>query len=391
MLANDSTDTISLRQILDFLGRHVTLVLLTVLLCVGLAFIAAEYFPQKYKSKAVLSIQSSYFQHPLVSDLLSEVHDPSELSSQRLSLLRLALDDQFLDALVEKYTLYTHPRGSPALKVMDRERFLKKIEYFSVSPTSFQISIIAPDRNTAFSLTKEVLAQMTFTLIEQRYQTLMQAREAILKQAKLLNKTLISEGVSPQQETLQVQLATMEANLAALRTRFTESHPDVVRIKGSSEELRSRIASMPSEPERTGDDYVNVFLSPASRVSTQEIFDDLLKKLSHLNIVLEMERDRQNVSYLAVIEQPTIPTKPFSPDRLLFMLIGALCGFLLSGIRVVFVELQRAAKLSPDQVSAFYDLEFLGELPAFTEREYLLLLEAPRNRVVALPSPNAES
>ena len=79
--------TISFSQVISLIKRNLVLMVLCVLLASSLGLLLTEYIPKKYKSKAVLSIQSSYFQHPLVSDVVSDIQDPSEMSSQRLSLL----------------------------------------------------------------------------------------------------------------------------------------------------------------------------------------------------------------------------------------------------------------------------------------------------------------
>lgn len=380
----ENSESISIGAIFQILKRHALSIILFVMVFAALGVLAAEYLPKKYKSKAILSIQSGYFQHPLVRDLISEVQDPGELSAQRLALLRMALNDTFLDRLGEKYGYYQYPWNS-RMRLLDREEFLKKIEYFAVSPSSFQISIISDDPNTAFDVTSEVLNQMTFTLIDQRYQTLMQAREAILKQAKLLNNTLGSEGGLPNREALETELAKMEAGLAALRTRYTDSHPEVVRMRGRSRALAEQIRRTPrASGSPQVDDYTKVFLSPASRASSQEIFNDLLRKLSHLNVVLEMERDRQNVSYLNVIEQPTVPTKPFFPDPIEFALYGGLLGLIVSGIRMTYSEIKRSARLSPERAALEFDFDILGELPPFETHHARLFLGGPR-RVAALP------
>lgn len=381
-------ESLSVTQILGIIRRNFFGVLLSVLLCAALAVLATDYIPDKYKSKAVLSIQSGYFQHPLVRDLISETQDPGELSARRLSLLRLALNDNFLDRLGVRFGFYEHPYDA-RLRILDREEFLKKIEYFAVSPTSFQISIISPDASSAFMATKEVLNQMTFTLIEQRYQTLMQAREAILKQARLLSKSLNSPEASTARDVLEAQLAKMESSLAALRSRYTESHPQVVKLRSQSRALESRLKNMPATTAKPSEAYNEVFLNPASRASSQEIFDDLLKKLSHLNIVLEMERDRQNVSYLTVIEQPTIPTQPFFPNPLEFALYGALTGLVLSGIRVTYSELRRSSHLSPEKAAFEFDFDLLGELPPFESRHRALFLNPPP-AYAALPPAQEE-
>ena len=47
-----------------------------------------------------------------MSDLITEVNDASESNAQRLSLLRLALNDSFLDELAEKYKVYKRPHDA---------------------------------------------------------------------------------------------------------------------------------------------------------------------------------------------------------------------------------------------------------------------------------------
>jgi hypothetical protein len=383
---SQSGDTISFKQIAQIAKRNWFYFFFWVLASIAAFLLAAEYIPQKYKSKAVLNIQSSYFQHPLVSDLLSEVQDSSELSAQRLSLLRLSLNDDFLDYLGEKYQVYKHGSDSN-LRIVDREDLLKKIEYFSVSPTSFQVSMSASSPLAAFEMTKKILEQMTFTLIEKRYQTLVQARTAVLKQAKVLNAALSASGGGvPQREELEAQLSKMEANLAALRNRYTDSHPDVVRLQGLKQQLMSQIQNALKIKPKPEDEYTSVFLSPASRVSSQQIFDDLLKKLSHLNVVLEMEKDRENVSYLGVIEEPLVPTRAYFPDRMQFALFGLFTGLVIASLRVIYRELKRAGKIVPERVMLDYGIEFLGELPALEGKQPLLLLAGPSRGQLMLPS-----
>lgn len=384
-------ETLSIGQIWAIFKRSIMLALTCMLLGTLLAFLATEYLPKKFKSKAVLSIQSSYFQHPLVSDVVSELQDPSEMSARRLSLLRLALNDQFLDKLGEAYQIYKHPSDSRA-RVMERELFLKQIEYFSISPSSFQVSLVAKNPQTALYAAQDVLAQMTFTLIQQRYSQLVQAQQAILKQAKILKGALDDTSALPQRETLQRELDKMQSNLSALQSRFTEGHPEVLKMKGATQALRTRIKNLEIKSTTNEELYSDVFLSPSSRTTTQDIFNDLLKKLSHLNIVLEMERDRANVSYLGIIEKPSLPMKAFSPDPIVFAAMGAAAGLALALIIIISRELKRASLLTPRQAESYFGLELIGELPPLTSKEKKLLIEGPtRELLVALPVPSREN
>jgi|GEM_PF-1926750 len=390
MHTDNVQETLSVGQIGAVIRRNGTLILILICLSSIVALCAASFLSHKYKSKSILSIQSSYFQHPLVSDVLSNVQDPSEMSALRLSLLRLSLTDQFLDKLANKYRIY-ETSDDEISQVLNRELFLKRIEYFSVSPSNFQISIVTENANTAFAAMKDILAQMTDTVIEKRFQALMRARQAILTQAQMLSSTLAANKTAPLRETLEAKLSTMELNLEALRTRYADTHPDVLKVKDLTNALASRIDGLADRQISDADDYTKIFLSPSSRTTSQEIFDDLLKKLSHLNIVLEMERDRQNVSYLGVIEQPSLPTKAFYPDPVRFALLGSVIGLVLAGIMVTVRELRRGDILSPDQAAEFLGIELLGELPKLTLRERLLLIDAPSKQVFALPPPSLEN
>src|SRR5438046_464031 len=68
-------------------------------------FIAAAFrLPKKYKAHFVLTIYSQYFQNPLIRDFVPETvnpFDPSEVKSQRESLIRQALTTEFLDSVGE--------------------------------------------------------------------------------------------------------------------------------------------------------------------------------------------------------------------------------------------------------------------------------------------------
>ncbi len=379
-----TAETINISKIFRIVWSNIYYIIIVTLLFALLGLFTAYIIPHKYKSKTTLNIQASYFQHPLVSDLLSDVSDPSELNAQRLALLRLALSTEFLDTLGQKYQLFSHA-GSNTQHAIDRELFLKKIEYFSVSPTSFQISVVADTALKSYHMAQDILAQMTNTLIEQRYQSLMRARSAILKQTKLLNSTMSNSGALVQRANLDLQLNKMEGSLAALKSRLADTHPQVQALKSRTAALRAQVSHLPDQASETIDDYTRVFLNPSSRTSTQEIYDDLLKKLSYLNIVLEMEQDRESVSYLTVIEQPTLPFTPFFPNSKEFVLLGALFGMLLTLIRITYNELKRSNELTPHEAAEIFKLEFLGELPPLLEKNRILLLEILPKSVVALP------
>src|SRR5438105_712537 len=116
-------DLIDLSEIVALIRRNILGVAAIAGICAFVTLMALFVLPKKYKSKAVLNIQASYFKTPLVSDLITEVNDASESNAQRLSLLRLALNDSFLDELAEKYKVYKRPHDA-RLQAIESEMFL---------------------------------------------------------------------------------------------------------------------------------------------------------------------------------------------------------------------------------------------------------------------------
>lgn len=383
-------ENINIDDIIAVLRRNLFAMTLTVLSCVTFAVILTKQLPRKYRSKAVLNIQSSYFRNPLVSDLVSEISDPRELSAQRQSLLRLALSDTFLDQLALRYQIYKHPHD-PLSRAAEREGFLKSIEYFSTSPAAFQVTLTAKDPQTAHDMTVAVLNQMTRTLIEQRYQTLMNARDAIQAQVLFLGRGLKQVSSPEKTEYLEYELEQIDGKIRTLRQRFTSAHPELAQLLSRSSSLRARLLNSRESSETPHDsDLSQFFVTPQSKAPLQEIFNDLLKKLNHLNIVLEMEKNRDAVSYLSVIEQPNMPLRAHFPNLISFLGYGLAAGLALGLLGAAYEELKRLRQLAPSRAAAELKAPLLGIMPQFSSSSARLLLEN-RGAQRSLPPPVAQS
>ena len=180
-------------------------------------------------------------------------------------------------------------------------------------------------------------------------------------------------GASLQPTAVREELEKVNADIRALKAQYTEMHPFVQRLEDRARALRATLAKMEDNKKA-----VQVLVDPASRSATQGVYDDLVRKLNYLNVVLEMEGEGQNVPYLAVIEQPAIPSFPFSPNRLMVYLVAFCAGLLLSGVVVVYNELRRGTFLAPAHASTILGVPLLGELPPLVSTKKLQLLEGPQ-------------
>jgi hypothetical protein len=390
-IPDDEHEELSITDIFALIKRHYKRMILTTFACGVVAIGVGLLLPEQYKSYAILDIQGTYFRHPLVSNLVSEVNDPRELNSMRASLLQYALNDRFLHDFGERFNLYRYPPESPR-RLEEREALRDRIEYFSVSPTSFSIATIADNATLAFEMTNRVLSQITHTLIERRYLLLQSARDAIQRQAGVLNRTLLeldgSSMARRQRQVLEEELIKMDTNLKELRSIYTENHPQIQQLESRNRTLQSQFQELGLSMQ-TDKELKDVFSSHTSLGSSQEIYDNLLKMLSDLNIVLEMERDRGNVSYLGVIQDPNVPLAPISPKKPLLLLLGLGAGAFLSLVQVGYLELQRVRFVSPEQAARALGVSQLGELPVLIEEGKTLLIEAPKRSTQALPFKGA--
>jgi uncharacterized protein involved in exopolysaccharide biosynthesis len=357
-LENSSTDTIQFQEILTIIRRNFSssafIIFLTTLFTIAIAFIV----PKKFISHAVLNIQASYFQVPLVGDLVSNSNDTSEYKAQRESILRYSLSNDFLDQLGSKFDLFAY-EPDDRRHVLERENLLSRIEYVGIGSDNYQISVRAQSADMAYQLTEAVLNQMVSTLMTQRMDKLTRTRSAIQANLESLKVDMASGGGSGHVSKSRDSLAEAEATLHDLEQRFTPSHPMVIEQRDKVEHLRSLEQEQPAEKESS---HRSGGLSGPKR-TLQDLYDDLLRKFNYLNIVIDMEKTTTNYPYLSVIERPEIPSTALFPKKPLFAVGGLILGLIFALLRVVFMEMRRGTFVNPATASQILEAPFLGSLP----------------------------
>jgi len=364
---NDN-ETFDLADGVSLVRRNFLIFCTSITICATLALFVAAIIPKQFKSKAILNIQSSYFQNPMVNGLITEVNDPQELQSQRMSLLRLALSNSFIDSLAETNGLYTEKTAlNQQTLTIEREDVARRIQYYSLSPTTFEITSIAKEPNQAQNITSAVLERMKSTLIEERFDNLDGTKKAIESHVKNLGDNIHKIATPTGEIAVQSELEKVEATLSGLLVKFTESHPEVQKLRARQKNLSAQRPKVVKKEQASPSDEVIARGGILAKQPSQEVYNDLLKKLSYLAIVLDMEKDRNNLSYLGVIEQPTLPVQAIFPNKNLFLAIGLVIGVLLGAFLSIISELGRRSVVSPAQAANLLDAPLLGELPLLRE------------------------
>ncbi|NLF24070.1 MAG: hypothetical protein GX589_00220 [Deltaproteobacteria bacterium] len=368
---------LDLQDILRIIHRNFWVIALTIALCTALAGISAYYLPKRFKAKGVISLQATYFQNPLVRDLISDIYDQSELNSQREALFKYALNNNFLDKLGDKYNLFEQD-ADEAGRDYEREKLRERIEIFSTSPGTFQVSVTSPGRISAFQMSREVLSQIVNTIIDQRTTLLTNLRSAMEGHLQSISGIIgaagpESDGAATSDSSaagVRAKLAKLRADIRLLLVNFTDKHPDVIKLRAKQNSLEARLeeisaAETPDSPtDVKATAPLAALYTSASDRSVRELYADLLKKLSNIDIVLNLEKDRRNLPYISIVEQPLIPSSAIFPRVDLFLAFGLLLGILCATLIVIYLEMLRGTFMSPQFVSEQLQLPLLGELPS---------------------------
>jgi protein tyrosine kinase modulator len=173
-------------------------------------------------------------------------------------------------------------------------------------------------------------------------------------------------GIAPQQEDKQ-RLDQLRVQLVQLKTRFSDEYPDVIKVKTEIADLQRQMAAAKSDPNGRQPDnpaYVTLASQLAStqaeiesiktqiqnlslkveqyqhqiddtpkveesyrklvteRSNTQAKYDDLMRKLMEARVSQGLEKEQKGERF-TLIDPPRLPEKPFKPNRVAILAIGA--------------------------------------------------------------------
>jgi len=222
-------------------------------------------------------------------------------------------------------------------------------------------------------------------------------------------------GTNP--DTLEQQLAALQNSLVTLQARYTEDHPDVIKVKNDIAQLQKKIDQVRAErtanpeekPQRTTltqpvqiqqlRNQIHVFeqtiqeklrdqdrlreqikvyqarvqLSPVVEQQYKELmrdydtalgfYNELLFKKTQSEMATDLER-RQQGEQFRVMDPANLPEKPSFPDRLMFAGMGFAIGGGIGAAIALLLEMRDKAIRSERDVEFFLQLPTLALLPS---------------------------
>lgn len=326
-------------------------------------FLGATFaLPQKFKSTATLTIYTKYFQNPLVKDFLPELYDTSELKAQRENLIRQSFGEDFLNRLGESYKLFKSAPDSLE-RATELDDLRKRIETYSLQSTTFTVSFMYSDKKKTYEIEKEIVKRVIDTLYDERRNTITKIRDSIQRRVEgiSLNSTGSPDPMATARpELLTKELSQLQEQIKALENQYTPQHPKVAKLRERLELVQGWLKHLGMEKSKSYDQAILIDGQP--KAVTKEVYEDLLKKLNYLNILLDMDRERAN-DYVAVLSPPSRPLSPIFPNKAVFLLWGILTGLMVSAMIILVTEYFERTIPSARDFARELDLPYLGTLP----------------------------
>jgi polysaccharide chain length determinant protein (PEP-CTERM system associated) len=223
------------------------------------------------------------------------------------------------------------------------------------------------------------------------------------------------DGHNPQ--TQQQQLATLQTQLADLKSKYTDDHPDVIRVQNDIEALKKKIADATGEGDSTNTAKSNQMpLEPAaiqllraqihandetireraaeqtqiqqrirlyqSRIEASpgveqeykqltrdyqtalDFYNDLLKKRDQSAMATDLEK-RQEGEQFQVLDPANLPDSPSFPKKRDFGLAGLAVGLALGCCLTAVLEMRDTSLRSERDVEVLLQVPVLAAIPIF--------------------------
>lgn len=262
-----------------------------------------------------------------------------------------------------------------------------------------------------------VTSQLTRAQQDKSYLESMLAQQLSAWQSSLKSSGGIGE---PHQDTLESQLADLQSQLVSLRARYTDDHPDVIKMEDAIAALKKRIDENQNHPKTNVPETTTTAATPEpssiqqlrlqihqmeilikdktreqararqqlsmaqGRLSMSptmeeeykqitrdyqtalQFYNDLLSKKNQSEMATSLERAQEGEQF-RVMDPPNLPEKPSFPNRPEFAGAGFGAGFALGIGLTLLLEFRDKTLRTENDIEQFLGLPTLALVPKIVE------------------------
>ncbi len=148
----------------------------------------------------------------------------------------------------------------------------------------------------------------------------------------------------------------MESQLKANKLEIANRQHSLQDLQTQIRDYRARLEQGPKREQEFADitrDYEQ----------SRQYYDSLLAKKNQSEMATNLEKTQQG-EHFRVLDPPSVPTKPFSPNRLKLALIGLAAGIVVGGVVAGGTELTDGRIYNEKEIGKIVSVEILAEIPS---------------------------
>jgi uncharacterized protein involved in exopolysaccharide biosynthesis len=275
--------SISIGYLLESFHRRKHWIWVTALMVALASVVIALRMPKIYRATSMILVQPHRF-----PEQVARTYDLHRMENRLKALSEVIYSRAFLQPIIEAESLYAEWVGQ---RTSDEiiEQMRKEIKIDIKANDVFSISYDGTEPQKVMNATNR-LAKQFISLLQQQV-------------------TVVP--VNPQIQFLETRLKELYTEAADLQTTYTKDYPELISLKKKIAEVE---AILKAEKRAVGE-------AAAKQANPSTVDSEL-----------------QNAE-ARVIDEATLPMKPFKPNRTLFVLIGSLIGLGLGIGLAVFAEI----------------------------------------------------
>ncbi len=335
---------------LAVLLRQKFLILGTVFVFSFVSMAGFRFLTKKFKVQTTISIQTQYFQIPMIRDFVPETFDGQELRAQREALFRKALNQEYVRELGKKYNLFrTKPGEEPT--TADVAELISRFELIQAGPSSYLIGFFSSNPYVGYDIMKDCIAHIRSMLAQDRHAKLVRLHNAIQDRLEVLSFGK-GGGASPlmsqRPDLIKKEIDRIKEEITALRSTYSDKHPKIAALTKRLIEISNLLD--PANEGKVQRTNPGIFSGAKVDDASKDLFQDLIKKFHYLEVVMYL--DEQSIdTFISVLQEPYIPTAPMWPKRPIILIWSVISGFLVGSLLGLLKELysrRRAGTLPID-------------------------------------------
>jgi uncharacterized protein involved in exopolysaccharide biosynthesis len=355
----------TLDEYLEILRRRMWYVIIPFAIVMAGTSIYAIVAPREYKASTLVLVSPQRVPAAFVQTTVTS------LVEERLQLIaQEVMSRTSLEKIITELRLYEKERKSLSKEeIIELMRKNIKVELPKKGEKGFfSISFIGDDPNTVTTVANRLSSLFIEENLKIREQQAGGTTEFMVKELAETKAKLDQMEASVakyNRPTRYTEKDKLKNELEALRTKYTDNHPDVIAMKKKIADLEKnkdmgRIEQTPAREQDMG-------ASGREYQSMKATYETLLKKSQEAQQAENLEKGQQGEQF-RVIDPAIVPENPFSPDVPKILLISLFAG-LASGLALAFMREQMDRSFhDADDVEISLGIKVLATIPKIEEK-----------------------